>query len=193
MNKGFRFFLTLIALILAMPICSAQKKQSIGKNNKVLVAYYSQTGNTEKVAEAIAKELNATLFAIKPKIPYKNEDLDWADQNSRVCIEHNKGFDNVNVELESTTIKDFDSYDIVFIGYPIWWREASWVIDSFVKNNDFSGKNIFCFCTSISSGTGESMKRLETLSKAGNWIEGKRFPSNFNAKDVKSWLKGLKY
>lgn len=193
MNKRIRFFLTVLALILVMPNCSAQKKQSIGKNNKVLVVYYSQTGTTKKVAEVIAKELKATLFELQPKVPYTDADLDWTNPNSRVCVEHNNGFDNVNVELKTTMVKDFDSYDVVFIGYPIWWREASWVVDSFIKNNDFSGKNVFAFCTSMSTGTGESMQRLEALSKGGKWIEGKRFPSSFNEKDVKSWLKSLKY
>ena len=89
------------------------------------------------------------------------------------------------------SIPKFDTYDTVFIGYPIWWREASWVVDEFVKNNNFTGKSVVTFCTSISTGTGESRKRLEKLAKTGNWVTGERFPSSFSEVSVKAWLKGL--
>ncbi|MGP1437640.1 MAG: flavodoxin [Treponema sp.] len=193
MKRKIMFFLSLLTLFLVMPVCSAEKKQAINKNNKVLVVYYSQTGTTKQVANIIAKRFNASLFELKPKMQYTDADLDWTNPTSRVCVEHNKGYDAVNVELENINVQDFESYDVVFIGYPIWWKEASWVVDSFVKNNDFSNKNIFAFCTSISSGTGESMQRLAQLAGTGKWIEGKRFSSNVNEKDVISWLKGLKY
>ena len=101
------------------------------------------------------------------------------------------GVDKVSVTLESTTVPNFESYDTVFIGYPIWWREASWVVDEFVKNNNFTGKSVVTFCTSISTGTGESRKRLEKLAKTGNWVTGERFPSSFSEVSVKAWLKGL--
>lgn len=193
MKKTVISFLAVLALVLVMPDCSAQKKQAISKINKVLVVYYSQTGSTKKVADIIAKRFNASLFALQPKVPYTDADLDWTNKSSRVCLEHDKGFDKLNVELENTNVKDFSSYDIIFIGYPIWWGESSWVVDSFVKNNDFSDKKIFTFCTSISSGLGESMRRLENLAGTGEWIEGKRFSSRVDEKDVNSWLKGLRY
>ncbi len=158
---------------------------------KVLVVYYSATGTTERLANIIAKETGADLFALKPKKPYTPADLNWTDKNSRVVKEHEKGAANVSVELETTKIPNFESYDTVFIGYPIWWSEASWVVDGFVKNNNFTGKNVIAFCTSISTGTGESRKRLERLAKTGNWIAGERFPSSFSESAVKAWLKGL--
>ena len=188
MNRKVIFLLSImIVSFLAMPAFTAEK------NGKVLVVYYSQTGSTRKVANIVAKRFKASLFELKPKVPYADEDLNWRNPNSRVCMEHDKGFDNVNVELENINVKDFDSYNVVFIGYPIWWGEASWVIDSFIKNNNFSDKKVFVFCTSISSGIGESMKRIETLAGTGQWIDGKRFSSNVDEKYVKAWLKTLKF
>jgi flavodoxin len=158
---------------------------------KVLVVYYSATGTTEHLANIIAKETGADLFALKPKQPYTSADLNWNNKNSRVVKEHELGVNNVSVELETTKVPKFDTYDTVFIGYPIWWGEASWVVDGFVKNNNFTGKNVIAFCTSMSTGTGESRKRLERLAKTGNWIAGERFPSSFSETAVKTWLKGL--
>lgn len=158
---------------------------------KILVVYYSATGTTGRLANIIAKETGADLFALKPKKPYTSADLNWTDKNSRVVKEHELGVNNVSVELETTKVPKFDTYDTVFIGYPIWWGEASWVVDGFVKNNNFTGKNVIAFCTSMSTGTGESRKRLERLAKTGNWIAGERFPSSFSETAVKTWLKGL--
>ena len=158
---------------------------------KVLVVYYSATDTTGRLANIIAKETGADLFALKPKKPYTSADLNWNNKNSRVVKEHELGVNNVSVELETTKVPKFDTYDTVFIGYPIWWGEASWVVDGFVKNNNFTGKNVIAFCTSMSTGTGESRKRLERLAKTGNWIAGERFPSSFSETAVKTWLKGL--
>ena len=158
---------------------------------KILVVYYSATGTTERLANIIAKEMKADIFVLKPKQPYTSADLNWNNKNSRVVQEHEMGVDKVSVTLESTTVPNFESYDTVFIGYPIWWREASWVVDEFVKNNNFTGKSVVTFCTSISTGTGESRKRLEKLAKTGNWVTGERFPSSFSEVSVKAWLKGL--
>ena len=158
---------------------------------KVLVVYYSATGTTERLAKIIAQETKADTFVIRPKQPYTSADLNWNNKNSRVVQEYEMGVDKVSVTLESTTVPNFESYDTVFIGYPIWWREASWVVDEFVKNNNFTGKSVVTFCTSISTGTGESRKRLEKLAKTGNWVTGERFPSSFSEVSVKAWLKGL--
>ena len=155
------------------------------------MVYYSATGTTERLAKIIAQETKADTFVIRPKQPYTSADLNWNNKNSRVVQEHEMGVDKVSVTLESTTVPNFESYDTVFIGYPIWWREASWVVDEFVKNNNFTGKSVVTFCTSISTGTGESRKRLEKLAKTGNWVTGERFPSSFSEVSVKAWLKGL--
>ena len=160
--------------------------------SKVLVVYYSQTGTTEGVAKIIAGETNADLVKLEVKNEYTSDDLNWTDKNSRVNREHDNP-NSRNVELKNAVIPDFSSYDTVFIGYPIWWREASWVLDDFVKKNDFTGKTVIPFGTSMSTGDGTSGDRLKKLTKTGNWIAGQRFSSSYNETEVVNWVKGLKY
>ena len=160
------------------------------KTAKTLVVYFSQTGSTKKLAEFIAKETKADLFELKPAQSYSNADIDWTDENSRVVKEHNN-MPNVEVKLENTNVPNFESYDKVFIGAPIWWGELSWVVDDFVKSNDFKGKKLVSFSTSLSSGNSESGKRLEGYTKDVQWLKGERFSSNFNEDDVKKWLETL--
>ena len=161
-------------------------------NGKVLVVYYSQTGTTEGVAKIIARETNADLVKLEVKNEYTSDDLNWTDKNSRVNREHDNP-NSRNVELKNAVIPDFSSYDTVFIGYPIWWREASWVLDDFVKKNDFTGKTVIPFGTSMSTGDGTSGNRLKKLTKTGNWIAGQRFSSSYNESEVVDWVKSLKY
>ena len=160
--------------------------------SKVLVVYYSQTGTTEGVAKIIARETNADLVKLEVKNAYTSNDLNWTDKNSRINREHDNP-NSRNVELKNAVIPDFSSYDTVFIGYPIWWREASWVLDDFVKKNDFTGKTVIPFSTSMSTGDGTSGNRLKKLTKTGNWIVGQRFSSSYNETEVVNWVKGLKY
>ena len=160
--------------------------------SKVLVVYYSQTGTTEGVAKIIARETNADLVKLEVKNEYTSDDLNWTDKNSRVNREHDNP-NSRNVELKNAVIPDFSSYDTVFIRYPIWWREASWVLDDFVKKNDFTGKTVIPFGTSMSTGDGTSGDRLKKLTKTGNWIAGQRFSSSYNETEVVNWVKGLKY
>jgi len=160
--------------------------------SKVLVVYYSQTGTTEGVAKIIAKETNADLVKLEVKNAYTSDDLNWTDKNSRVNREHNNP-NSRNVELKNAVIPNFASYDTVFIGYPIWWREASWVLDDFVKKNDFTEKTVIPFGTSMSTGDGTSGDRLKKLTKTGNWIAGQRFSSSYNETEVVNWVKSLKY
>ncbi len=166
------------------------KKNNEDDSPKNLVAYYSASGTTEKIATYIAEEMNADIFVITPIDEYTNSDLDWTNSNSRVVQEHNN-LDNVNVELVKTTPDNFDTYDNVFIGYPIWWQEASWVVNDFVTENDFTGKNVIPFCTSMSSPLGESGTKLAEKSGTGNWLDGIRFTSRSSEEDVKKWAKGL--
>lgn len=148
-----------------------------------LVVYYSATGNTEDVAKMIAEQTDGTLFEIEPKEPYSDDDLNWSDDNSRVSKEH-ENEDERNVELVSTTADNWDSYDTVFIGYPIWWGIAAWPVDNFVKNNDFTGKMVIPFCTSSSSGLGQSGELLAEMAGTGDWQEGQRFRSSAASSDV---------
>jgi hypothetical protein len=159
---------------------------------KVLVVYFSQTGTTEGVAKIIARETDADLIKLEVKNEYTRDDLNWNDKNSRVNREHDNP-NNRSVELKNAVISNFASYDTVYIGYPIWWGEASWVLDDFVKKNDFTEKTVIPFGTSMSTGDGTSGDRLKKLTKTGNWIAGQRFSSSYNETEVVNWVKGLKY
>lgn len=161
------------------------------KDNKSLVVYYSSTGNTKTVAKYIADETSSDLFELIPKELYTNDDLNWNNKDSRVCIEHDNP-DKRNVELSSTTIDNWDSYDTVYIGYPIWWGIAAWPVNTFISANDFTGKTVIPFCTSASSELGESGKLLAEMTGTGNWQEGKRFSSGASKDDVVSWIDTIK-
>ena len=156
----------------------------------VLVVYYSATGNTENVANIIAETTGGDLFELEPVEPYTDEDLNYSDENSRVSREH-EDESLRDVELASTTVANWDSYDTVFIGYPIWWGIAAWPVDSFVENNDFTGKTVIPFATSASSGLGESGQLLADMAGTGDWQEGMRFGSRPDEADVQEWVNGL--
>lgn len=158
--------------------------------SNILVVYYSAQGHTELVAEQIAKNLGADLFEIVPADPYSSDDLDWTDSNSRVSLEYDDESLR-DVELVSTTVENWDSYDTVIIGYPIWWGIAAWPVNTFVEANDFSGKSVIPFCTSSSSGLGQSGEILAELADTGDWQEGQRFRSNPSEADIKSWTDSL--
>ena len=127
---------------------------------------------------------------MEPVEPYTDDDLNWSDDNSRVSQEH-EDESLRDVELVSTDVENWDSYDTVFIGYPIWWGIAAWPVDSFVENNDFTGKTVIPFCTSASSGIGDSGQLLEEMAGTGDWLEGGRFPSGVSEEDVRAWVENL--
>ena len=157
---------------------------------KTLVVYYSASGNTERVAQEIAAAAGAGLFEIVPTEPYTDDDLDWTDDNSRVTREH-EDESLRDVPLTTTEVPNWDSYDTVFIGYPIWWGIAAWPVDGFVKANDFTGKTVIPFATSSSSGMGQSGSLLADMAGTGDWQEGQRFSSGASTSDVQSWVNGL--
>lgn len=157
---------------------------------KTLIVYYSATGNTKEVAEEMAEDLNADTFEIVPSDSYTDEDLDWTDDNSRVSREYNDEFLR-DVELETTTVPLWDSYDTVLIGYPIWWGIAAWPVSSFVEANDFTGKTVIPFCTSSSSGLGNSGDLLEDKAGTGTWQEGHRFSSNPSDDDITDFIDSI--
>lgn len=159
-------------------------------NGKTLVVYYSASGNTKDVAEKIAKITEADLFEIEPVEPYTDDDLDWTDDDSRVSREHDDESLR-DMELVSTTVDNWDSYDTVYIGYPIWWGIAAWPVDGFVEANDFTGKTVIPFCTSSSSDLGESGKLLAEAAGTGTWLEGQRFSSSASAEAVQAWIEDL--
>ncbi len=179
--------------------CSTQSKtasetasgsESVEEGTKILVAFYSASGNTRAVAEEIAQELNADLFEITPRDPYTVDDLDWTVDDSRVNIEH-EDESKRSVSLVQVTPDEFDRYDTVLIGYPIWWAIAAWPVDGFVEGNDFTGKTIIPFCTSTSSGLGNSATNLAHAADSGNWEDGMRFASHPREEEVREWVESL--
>lgn len=186
--KGTAVLAAMIPLSSILAACSSDE-QSSGSNaqseSSILVAYYSAQGHTESVANTLADELNADTFVITPTQPYTREDLNYNNDDSRVSTEHLD--ENRHVELETITPDNFDSYDTILIGYPIWWANAAWVIDDFVTENDFSGKTVIPFCTSASSPLGESGTLLADMAGTGDWQEGIRFSSSVDEEEVRQW------
>lgn len=172
------------------PDTSAPEDSESGEGGGVLVVYYSATGNTEAVAGYIAEATGGDLFELEPVEPYTDADLNWTDENSRVTQEH-EDESLRDVELVADTVDNWDSYDTVFIGYPIWWGIAAWPVDGFVEANDFTGKTVIPFCTSSSSGIGESGELLAELAGTGDWQEGQRFRSSASQEDVTEWVDSL--
>ena len=160
------------------------------KNTKSIVVYFSAQNHTKNVATKIAANINANIFEIKPVEIYTENDLDWTDSDSRVSREHNNA-SLQDVALKSVSVPNWDEYETVFIGYPIWWGISAWPVDSFVKKVDFGDKTVIPFCTSHSSGFGTSDADLKTKATGGNWQPGHRFPQDATDIEVKDWIENL--
>ena len=172
------------------PDSSAEAQQPTDEAGKTLVVYYSATGNTENVANYIATATGGDLFELEPAEPYSDADLNWTDDNSRVVREHDDESLR-DIELVADTVENWDSYDTVFIGYPIWWGIAAWPVNGFIEANDFTGKTVIPFCTSSSSGLGESGELLAEMAGTGDWQEGQRFRSGASESDVAAWVESF--
>ena len=159
-------------------------------NSKILVVYYSASGNTARVAQYIAEAASADLFEIVPTEVYTSDDLNWNNSDSRVSREHDDESLR-DVELTTTEVENWDEYDTVFIDYPIWWGIAAWTVNNFVKDNDFTGKTVIPFATSSSSGMGQSGTLLADMADSGDWQEGHRFSSGASSADAQEWVNGL--
>ena len=160
----------------------------------VLVVYFSATGNTENVAEYIADYTGGDIFELVPADPYTSADLRWTDDNSRVVREYEAKQAGTlqTVQLVEDTVENWAEYDTVFLGFPIWWYEAAWPVYDFAESNDFTGKTVYTFCTSSSSGLGNSTQVLADMAGgSGNWQDGRRFSSGASRSTVESWLEGL--
>ena len=168
----------------------ASAGEDTADSGSVLVVYYSASGHTETVANYIAQATGGDIFEITPVQPYTDDDLNWSDSDSRVTREH-EDESLRDVELTTTEVENWDSYDTVFIGYPIWWGIAAWPVDGFVEANDFTGKTVIPFCTSSSSGLGQSGELLAELAGTGDWQEGQRFRSSASQEDVNEWVDSL--
>ena len=169
---------------------TAGDSDSTTSGGKVLVVYYSASGNTKRVAEDIAETAGGDLFEITPTEPYTSDDLNWTNSDSRVSREHDDESLR-DVPLTTTEVENWDDYDTVFIGYPIWWGIAAWPLDNFVKENDFTGKTVIPFCTAATSGIGDSGNLLEEMTGTGDWKEGKRFHGGASESDISSWIDSL--
>ena len=152
----------------------------------VLVAYFSATGNTEGIASAVAECLGADVFAIEAAEPYTDADLDYNDSSSRTSTERA----DARPELAQVTPDGWGDYQTVFLGYPIWWGEAAWPLRTFAEGNDFAGKIVVPFCTSASSGIGDSGAALAELAGGGDWRDGERFSAGATD-DAAAWVDGL--
>lgn len=158
------------------------------QESKVLVAYFSATNTTEGIAKHIANGLNSDIYEIIPETPYTDADLNYNDSSSRTTIEMN---DPEARPAISGSVENMEQYDIIFIGYPIWWGEAPRIIGTFMESYDFSGKTIVPFCTSGSSGIGSSAANLEQLTSDAEWLSGKRFNGDDPLDTVMEWVNGL--
>ncbi len=155
---------------------------------KKLVAYFSASGVTAKLAERIANATGADLYEILPKTPYTKADLDWTDKNSRCSVEMNdKSF---RPAIESK-VEHMEQYDQIFVGFPIWWYVAPTIINTFLESYDFSGKTIIPFATSGGSGMGNTNKELAGSCPGADLKDGKRFPADTGTDELKAWLKNF--
>lgn len=164
------------------------QESTAASGNKVLVAYFSATHTTEGVAEKIAEGLHADLYEIVPEQPYTDADLNYNDNNSRSTLEMADA--SVRPAI-SGSVENMDQYDVVFIGYPIWWGEAPRILSTFVESYDFSGKTIVPFCTSGGSGIGSSASNLEQLTGGATWLSGQRLKGSDSEDTIMEWVNGL--
>lgn len=158
------------------------------EKRKILVAYFSATGTTQQPAAKIAQGLNADLFQIEPEQPYTDADLDWNDDSSRSSVEMN---DVSSRPAIANQVENMNQYDVIFLGYPIWWGQAPKIISTFLESYDFAGKTIIPFCTSGSSPIGDSGKNLEGLTDGVLWQEGARFKGSDTQEILMQWIDTL--
>lgn len=187
MKKAILF----ISSFLLLTSCSNVNKENNDSNdltidsNKVLISYFSATGNTKRIANVINNEISGDIYEIQPLIPYSIEDLDYLDSESRVSKENND--ESSRPEIGSDKIENFNDYNYIFLGYPIWFGKAPKIIYTFLESYDFNNKIIIPFVTSSSSGIGSSAINLEELTSNSTWMEGRRFSGNENEEVIKEW------
>ena len=154
----------------------------------VLVAWFSASGVTTKVAEKLANAIGADAFEIVPEVPYTKEDLNWMDKKSRSSVEMN---DRSSRPAIKNAVENMDQYDTVFIGFPIWWYREPSIIDTFMESYDFTGKTVVPFATSGGSGLGDSYKNLQALAPGAKVINGERFSVSVSEEKLKAWAEGF--
>lgn len=152
--------------------------------SKTLVAYFSASGTTAKVAKKMAEAIGADLFEIKPETPYTGADLNWQNKNSRSSVEMN---DRSSRPAIAVKVADMPQYDVVFVGFPVWWYREPSIIDTFMESYDFAGKTVIPFATSGGSGLGDSAANMQKLAKGAKVVNGKRFSGSASAEELKAW------
>lgn len=152
--------------------------------SRKLVAYFSASGVTRKVAKSLAEAAGADLYEIRPLLPYTEADLNWMDKKSRSSVEMN---DPASRPALADTKADVAAYDVIFVGFPVWWYTAPSIIHTFLEAYDFSGKVIVPFATSGGSGLGDTAKTLQELVPAAVVKDGKLLSSRPNAGELKKW------
>ena len=157
--------------------------------SKKLVAYFSASGVTTKVAQTLAEAIGADIFEIVPKIPYTEADLNWMDKNARSTIEMNDSSSRPEIEAKRDNMSE---YDTIFVGFPIWWYVAPTIINTFLESYDLTGKTIIPFATSGTSGMGKTNEKLAPSCKGAKLLEGKRFDSRVSGKELAAWADSLK-
>lgn len=158
--------------------------------SKTLVAFFSASGVTAKVASKLASVLNVDLHEIVPKEPYSQEDLDWTNENSRSTIEMKKD-KSIRPAIENK-VENMAQYNVIYIGFPIWWYVSPTIINTFLEQYDLKGKKIIPFATSGGSGMGNTNKELQPSCIGAKLLEGRRFSKNVSEKELKDWVNSLK-
>ena len=183
MKKLLYIIIAIVAIVGVLAILRPTKSHASG--NKVLVAYFSATGNTRGVAERLANATGADLFEIKPAVAYSSDDLDWRNNKSRSSVE--MGDKNSRPAIASN-VEDITQYKIVFLGFPIWWGREPSVVDTFLSAYDFSGKTIIPFATSGSTpSTEQAAESIRAIIPSANVLTGARFPVDVSADELKTW------
>lgn len=157
--------------------------------NRTLVAYFSASGVTAKVAERLAETIGADIFAIEPEVPYTKADLDWMDKTSRSTIEMNDSSSRPAIARKRDNMED---YDTIFVGFPIWWYVAPTIINTFLESYDLTGKTIIPFATSGGSGMGKTNEKLLPSCKGAKLLEGKVLKSNVSVTELDKWVEEIK-
>ena len=156
--------------------------------SKVLTAYFSASGSTAHAAEALAKAAGTDIFEIVPEQAYTADDLRWTDKNSRSSLEMADKGSRPAIE---SRVENMEQYDVIFLGFPIWWYREPSIIDTFLESYDLSGKKIVPFCTSGSSGIGTACESIAEIAKGAKVLDGKRFSFMLTEKDLKKWVNDI--
>lgn len=188
----YRFLLILLSVVGMATSTDAQQIQDMSKgksSNKILVAYFSATGTTAQAAEKLANVTGGELYAITPAKSYTSADLDWNDKQSRSSVEMNDPKSRPEIKGKKENIAD---YDVIFIGYPIWWDLAPRIVNTFIESHDLKGKTIIPFATSGGSSLAGSAAALKRAYPALKWKEG-RLLNRADENSIRAWLDKLGY